>query len=168
MAEAAGTVHVRPMTAADVTEVTAMAKEFQDYLNALSNPGDAAEPAALNADALRRFGFGETLWFNGLVAERNGRPVGYMLYHFGFSAESAAGSLFVDDLFVRREARRQGAGQALMNEAVRLLRKRGGEIIMWTVWDRNPAAIAFYQSLGATTISEELFLIWPSKSWPAV
>jgi len=70
-------------------------------------------------------------------------------------------------LFVRETARAQGVGKALMTEATRILRRRGGQTVLWTVWDRNPAAIAFYQRLGVTTVSEEIIMEWQETAWPA-
>jgi GNAT superfamily N-acetyltransferase len=166
-----GGFRVRPATEADVAAVAAMVEEFEDHLNTLANHDEILErpkPAALTAEALRRDGFGADPWFSGLLAEQDGAPVGYMLYHFGYWADRAARTLVVADLFVRETARGQGAGTALMHEAARILRQRDGSLIVWTVWDRNPAAIAFYQRLGVRTESEELLMLWPSESWPAV
>jgi len=162
-----GGIVVRLAGELDVPVLGEMAREFQDYINGLNRPGDAAEPAALTVEALRRDGFGDDPWFSVLMAERGGAPVGYLLYHFGYWSDRAARALVVADLFVREAARGQGAGTALMREAVRILRRRGGDLIVWTVWDRNSAAMAFYQNLGATTHSEELVMLWPDVAWPS-
>jgi GNAT superfamily N-acetyltransferase len=164
--KSAGGIRVRPAGASDVPTLGDMAREFQDYINSLCQPGDAPEPAALTVEALRRDGFGDDPWFSVLVAERAGVPVGYLLYHFGYWSDRAARALMVANLFVREAARGQGAGKALMREATQILRRRGGDLIVWTVWDRNPEAMAFYQNLGATTHSEELIMLWPDVAWP--
>ena len=144
-----------------------MASEFQDYLNGLSRLGEPPEPAALTTEALHRDGFGDDPWFKALLAEDAGAPVGYLLYHFGYWPDHAARTLMVADLFVRDAARGQGVGTALMTEATRILRRRGGKLILWTVWTRNPAAVAFYQSLGGTAEHDEVLMAWPDTAWPA-
>jgi GNAT superfamily N-acetyltransferase len=144
-----------------------MASAFQDYLNGLSQPGERPKPVALTTEILRRDGFGDDPWFSALLAELAGAPVGYLLYHFGYWPDRAARTLFVADLFVRVTARRQGVGQALMTDATRILRRRGGNLILWTVWNRNPVA-AFYQRLGATLMNDERMMMWPETAWPSI
>lgn len=156
----------RPARESDVPVLAAMAGEFKVYLDTLGEPGDAPEPTALTAEALRRDGFGDDPWFNVLLAERAGAPVGYLLYYFGYWPDRAARALVVADLFVREAARGQGVGTVLMTEATRILCRRGGKLVLWTVWDRNPAAIAFYRSLGVMAASDEILMMWPDTAWP--
>ena len=37
---------------------------------------------------------------------------------------------------------------------------RDPAIRFWTVWDKNPAAMAFYRHLGARPFSEEILMRW--------
>ena len=94
------------------------------------------------------------------MAERGGQAVGYLMYHFGYWPADAAPTLTVVDLFVRPSARNAGAGRALMEEAAKVLRKRGGQRLLWTVWDQNHPAMAFYARLGARFFSEERLMTW--------
>lgn len=160
-------VLVRPANENDIPVLGEMGCEFQDYINSLNRPGEPAEPASLTAEAFRRDGFGDDPWFSVLIAERAGDPMGYLLYHFGYWADRGARSLVVSDLFVREAARGRGIGTALMHEATRILRRRGGDLILWTVWNRNTPARAFYEGLGASTEGEELFMLWPANAWPS-
>ena len=157
---------IRAAQKSDIDALAIMNRESEDYLNALDEkPADIVIPP-MNAGAFRRDGFGADPWFAGLLAERDGDPLGYLLYHFGYWADEAAGALFVADLFVREHARRQGLGKKLMDEAAKILRARGGKLILWTVWDRNPAAQAFYEGLGATHIKDERLMCWNETAWP--
>ena len=159
-------VVIRAAQESDVNALAAMNREFEEYLNALADaPIDTVIPP-INAEAFRRDGFGQDAWFSGLLAERDGRPLGYLLYHFGYWSDAAAGALFVADLFVRVEARRQGVGKKLMAKAAQILRDRGGTAMLWSVWDRNSAAQAFYERLGATPIKEERLMYWSDNAWP--
>ncbi len=159
-------VIIRAAQESDVDALAVMNREFEDYLNALDDePKDTAIPP-MSAEAFRRDGFGADAWFSGLLAERANKPLGYLLYHFGYWPDAAAGALFVADLFVREGARRQGIGQSLMAKAAQILRARGGRVMLWTVWDWNPAAQAFYDRLGATHIKEERLMSWNDNAWP--
>jgi len=117
-------VVVRPAVEADVPALADMAEEFQTYINGLRQRGEAPEPAVLTTAAIRQHGFGADPWFHGLLAERAGNPVGYLLYTFGYYVTAATGAMVVADLFVREAVRGQGVGTALMTEAARILRRR--------------------------------------------
>ena len=151
---------VRPARESDAEAVARMGEEFQDFLNALETDPEGAGPPALTAEGYRRDGFGPRPWFQGLVAELDGAPVGYLLYYLGYWADDAAPCLHVADLFVREAARGRGAGRALMAEAAAVLSRQGGRRVLWTVWCRNRAAIGFYRALGARFFEEEPLMTW--------
>ena len=50
----------------------------------------------------------------------------------------------------------------MMRHAAEVMRARGARVILWTVWERNPRAIAFYTALGAKRIGGEIPMAW----WP--
>lgn len=157
---------VRAALPSDAADFERMSAELDAYLEAL-DPHDQSGPAVTqSAEAFLRNGFGDDPCHACLIAEQEGRALGYLLYFFGYWSSHAARALFVADLFVREEARGQGAGRALMHGAARALRARGGSTILWTVWDKNPAAIRFYQSLGARLVREELLMAWQEADWP--
>jgi ribosomal protein S18 acetylase RimI-like enzyme len=47
-----------------------------------------------------------------------------------------------------------------MQAAAEVLQGRGGTRLIWTVWDQNHPAMAFYQRLGARFFSEERLMTW--------
>jgi GNAT superfamily N-acetyltransferase len=69
-------------------------------------------------------------------------------------------ALFVAGLFVTKAARRGGVGLALMEEARRIATERGAEYVAWMVWRQNPAALAFYERLGAEKYDDNMQMIW--------
>jgi hypothetical protein len=68
---------IRNATAADADAIGKLAREFQAYLRAL---GDRTH-FEFTAETYLRDGFGPNAAFSGLVAERNGEVIGYLLYH---------------------------------------------------------------------------------------
>ena len=158
-------VSIRAAVPADALALSRMAQEFADELERLPVAADAPdvpepEDAVLTPDVFSRDIFGAQPLAFVLVAERGGDCVGYLMFHFGYWPADAAASLHVVDLFVRPAARRSGLGRALMEEAARVLRVKGGKRIIWTVWDQNHPAMAFYQRLGARFFSEERLMTW--------
>jgi GNAT superfamily N-acetyltransferase len=98
--------------------------------------------------------FGGTPAAEAVVAERDGRVVGFALFFANFSTFLARPGLYLEDLFVEPEERGRGTGQALLVHLARLAVARGAGRFEWSVLDWNAPAIAFYESMGATVMPE--------------
>ncbi len=112
------------------------------------------EPEAVIAteEDILREGFGEAPRFWVLLAEDDDGVVGFALYLFTYSTWLGRPSLHLEDLFVRPELRRRGAGLALMRALAREALERGCRRFDWQVFDWNEPAISFYESLGAKVL----------------
>lgn len=93
--------------------------------------------------------FGERASVEALVAESEGRLLGYALFYPTFSSFRTRSRFWLEDLYVEPEARGTGAGRALLASLARLALARGHDRIDWHVLDWNQPAIAFYEHLGA-------------------
>ncbi len=93
--------------------------------------------------------FGERPYVEALIAERDGRKVGYALVFYSYSTFLTAPGIFLEDLFVFPEERGRGAGKALLDAVVDMARERGCERVEWSVLDWNEPAIRFYEAYGA-------------------
>lgn len=139
---------IRDGRAGDRGAILAMLHEFMDYFAEIDPAAVADDPYSDRELAKAAgLGFARDPHCAALIAEANGRPVGYLAYHFGVWEIYPA--LFVAGLFVRKSARRHGVGGALMDAAQRLAAARGATHIAWMVWRKNAAAIGFYERLGA-------------------
>ncbi len=147
---------VRHAVPEDIPAVCQLSAEFAAYLRRLGDTASALEP-----DDLRRDAFGDNPAFGILVAELGNEPVGYLLHHPGYDLDEGARVLYVFDLYVTEEARRQGIGRALMDEAKRLGCAVGAHQLVSAVWRRNPEAEAFYEALGAREVTELKYLYLP-------
>ena len=88
------------------------------------------------------------------IAEIDGAPVGFALWFYNFSTFVGRHGIYLEDLFVRPDARGSGAGKALLaNLARRCLDENLGRL-EWAVLDWNAPSIAFYDSLGAAAMDE--------------
>jgi ribosomal protein S18 acetylase RimI-like enzyme len=145
---------IRDITPEDAEPLARMWKDFGRYLRDL---GDTDEQN-FGVDAILRDGFGPDPAFSGIIAEREGRPCGYLLYHFGYDVDRAMRLMFVIDLWVDTAARRHGIGRALMREAAARCRARGAHELLWAVFAPNRLAIDFYQRLGAEFLKSLKFM----------
>jgi GNAT superfamily N-acetyltransferase len=88
------------------------------------------------------------------IAEIDGAPVGFALWFYNYSTFVGRHGIYLEDLFVRPEARGSGAGKALLaNLAKRCVDENLGRL-EWAVLDWNAPSIAFYDSLGAAAMDE--------------
>ena len=150
---------IRPIIIADAEAIAVMARELTAYLQAL---GDSVT-YCLTAERVRGDGFGPDPAFQGIIAERDGEALGYLLYHPAYDTDRAERYLIVCDLFVREGARHQGVGRALMSAAMAHCRALGGCGLEWAVYKPNKAAVAFYRSLGAAPLDTLDLMWWPAK-----
>ncbi len=105
---------IRPALASDAQSIGNLARQFASYLRELGDLTDFK----LTANAYLRDGFGTKPAFAGLVAEDQGKVIGYLLYHFGYDSD--------------RAARNQGVGKALMARAASIAREASAEEIIWS------------------------------------
>ena len=99
---------------------------------------------------LRIFSNPETPVF---VYEREGAVLGYAfcaLQHQDSGSLMPLTTLYLDDLCVDQLARGQHVGTALFNFVREFAREKGCYNITLHVWACNPAARAFYESMGMT------------------
>jgi GNAT superfamily N-acetyltransferase len=158
---------IRKATEADLPALTAMTREFNDYLDTLGGAevaDDAAEVAAAAMDRLRPLAFGPRPLCTILIAELDGETVGYLNYFLGVFMDDATPTLHVADFFVTERYRRRGAGRALMLEARRIGMELGASRLFWTVWRKNADAIRFYENLGARPEDESVLMRWLIES----
>jgi GNAT superfamily N-acetyltransferase len=88
------------------------------------------------------------------IAEADGTVVGFALWFFNFATWLGLPGIYVEDLYVRPEARRHGVARALFAELARIAVERDCCRIEWWVLDWNEAAIRFYRALGAAAMDE--------------
>jgi GNAT superfamily N-acetyltransferase len=144
------TVSIRRATAADAGLLFTLIRALAEY-ERLEPPDDAA------LERLRADGFGRAPRFETWLAEVDGEAVGYAITFETYSTFLARPTLYLEDLFVRPEARRQGAGTALLRRLAAEAVARGCGRMEWTVLDWNEMARRVYRRIGADLLEEWRF-----------
>jgi GNAT superfamily N-acetyltransferase len=140
-------VSVRVATAADAPLILEFIRELAEYERLLH------EVEASEAD-VRRDLFGENPRCFCEIAEHHGKPVGFALWFYNYSTFRGRAGIYLEDLFVRTEARGAGAGKALLRRlAQRCVDAELGRL-EWAVLNWNTPSIEFYDSLGASAKTE--------------
>lgn len=133
---ASSSVMLRRPAPDDAAELAAMVNELSRHEG---EPTGHFTPERALADVI-----GEGAPVSGLLAESGDGLVGYALWHFAYESSWAARGAFLCDLYVRKAARGQGVGDALLRAVARAVRDAGGTYLWWTAYERNEAARAFY------------------------
>ncbi|MBD3728965.1 MAG: GNAT family N-acetyltransferase [Sphingomonadales bacterium] len=89
-----------------------------------------------------------------VIGEIDGEPQGFALFFHNFSTFEGKPGIYLEDLFVRPEARGAGLGKALLAHLAALCIERDCARLEWWVLDWNAPAIGFYQALGARPMDE--------------
>ena len=98
--------------------------------------------------------FGDRPYAEVVLAEDDGRPVGFALFFHNFSTFLGRPGIYLEDLFVLPENRGEGIGRMLLAHLARLAVERGCGRLEWAVLDWNRDAIQFYERLGARPNSD--------------
>ena len=135
-------VNIRVATVADAPLILSFIRELAEYERLLH------EVEATEAD-IRRDLFGENPRSFCEIAEHNGEPVGFALWFYNYSTFRGRAGIYLEDLFVRPEARGLGAGKALLRRLAQRCVDADLGRLEWAVLDWNTPSIEFYDSLGA-------------------
>src|SRR5436190_14302402 len=136
-------VSIRVATAGDAPLLLEFIRELAEYERLLH------EVEVTEAD-VRRDLFGENPRCFCEVAELDGQPVGFALWFYNYSTFRGRAGIYLEDLFVRPEARGVGAGKALLRRLAQRCVDADLARLEWAVLNWNAPSIAFYDSLGAS------------------
>lgn len=89
-----------------------------------------------------------------VLAYWDDQPVGFAVFFTNFSTFVGRPGIYLEDLFVRPAARRNGIGRALLRHLAGLCTQRNYGRLEWAVLDWNQPAIEFYKSLGAVPMDQ--------------
>ncbi|MFO0909131.1 MAG: GNAT family N-acetyltransferase [Isosphaeraceae bacterium] len=112
------------------------------------------EYAVATAADFQRHLFGSHRAAEALLAEVDGRPVGFALYFTTFSTFRGQPGIYLEDIFVEPDHRGRGIGKALLATIARRAVDRGCGRLEWSVLNWNEPSIGFYRSLGARPMDE--------------
>jgi GNAT superfamily N-acetyltransferase len=138
---------VRFAEPADSTTLFDLIKQLAEY-EKLSHAvtGDAL--------ALQEHLFGSPKYIEAILAEYTGKAVGFALFFHNYSTFLTKPGIYLEDLFVLPEYRRQGIGKALLSKVAKIAVARGCGRLEWSVLDWNESAQAFYRSMGASILDD--------------
>lgn len=125
-----------------------------ELIKALAEYEKLSDAVTGNVDTLKTHLFGEKAYAEVLIAECEGKAVGYALFFYNYSTFLTQPGLYLEDLFVLPDYRGCGIGKALIKSVGKIAVERNCGRLEWSVLDWNQLAIYFYQSLGASVLPD--------------
>jgi GNAT superfamily N-acetyltransferase len=141
------TITIRPATREEVPLVL-------EFIRALARYEKLEHEVSASEAQLREALFGERPCAEVVFACSAGEPVGFALFFHNFSTFKGQPGIYLEDLFVRPEARGRGIGKRLLAHLARTAVERGCARLEWAVLDWNEPSIGFYRGLGAVPMDE--------------
>lgn len=132
---------IREATPKDIPSILGLIKELADF--------EKAPHLVTNTEEqLLEDGFGSTPAYQALVAEVNGRVVGFALSYIRYSTWRGK-VLYLEDLYVQPDFRSLGIGGKLMDAKLKYTKSLNIKYMVLQVLDWNTPAIRFYKSFQA-------------------
>jgi GNAT superfamily N-acetyltransferase len=141
------TLLIRPATSADLPLIAQLIRDLADYEK-------LADAVRFDEMVLGAKLFGTRPYAEVVIGELDGTAQGFALFFHNFSTFEGRPGIYLEDLFVRPEARGSGLGKALLAHLAALAVERDCARLEWSVLDWNEPAIGFYHSLGARMMDE--------------
>ncbi|MBP9068940.1 MAG: GNAT family N-acetyltransferase [Bacteroidia bacterium] len=121
----------------DLPQVLNLVKELAIYEK-------APNEVEVTVSQMEEWGFGSDKIFDLFVAENNGKIVGMALYYYKYSTWKGK-CLFLEDIIVTENERKNGFGKLLFDAVVQVAKKDKVKRMEWQVLEWNEPAIKFYK-----------------------
>lgn len=140
-----------PAREEDAELLCLLVKELADFES-------LAAECHISVEAVREHLLGQRRSAEAIIAWIGGQAAGFAVYYRTFSTFAARPGLYLEDLFVRPEFRRNGIGKALLREVGLVAHAMGAGRYEWTTltWNRN--ARDLYARIGAQEMNDWLLL----------
>lgn len=140
-------VRIEPATKRDIPLVLKLIKGLAEYEKLVHE-------LSVSEERLQESLFGNSPAAEILIAYSAEDAVGFAVFFQNYSTFLGRPGIYLEDLFVIPECRKQGIGRRLLEHVARIAVKRGCGRLEWSVLDWNKAAIEFYEGLGAQAMDQ--------------
>ena len=141
------TLSIRPAVPDDLPLIASLIRELAEYEK-------LAHEVRFDLALLGEHLFGARPMAEVVIGEIDGTAQGFALFFHNFSTFEGKPGIYLEDLFVRPEARGAGLGKALLVHLAGLALERGCARFEWWVLDWNAPAIGLYKKMGARSMDE--------------
>jgi GNAT superfamily N-acetyltransferase len=140
-------LNIRAAQAEDVSKIFSLIESLAKYEK-------LSHALVGNAEALKEHLFGKHPYADAIVAELDDDIVGYALFFYNYSTFLTKPGIYIEDIFILPEYRRQGIGKALLVRVAQIAVDIDAGRLEWSVLDWNQTGIDFYENMGASILNE--------------
>lgn len=140
-------LNIRPAKPEDVSTIFALIKALAEYER-------LSHEVTGNSATLKQHLFGDRAYIEAILAEWEGKVVGFSLFFCNYSTFLTRPGLYLEDLFVLPDYRRRGIGKKMFQYLAKLAVDRQYGRFEWSVLEWNEPAILFYKSMGAEILAD--------------
>jgi GNAT superfamily N-acetyltransferase len=140
-------ITIRPAQEHEVTVILQFIRDLAQYEH-------LEHECIATVESLRKTLFGSRPYAEVVFGCVNGEPMGFALFFHNYSTFLGRPGIYLEDLFVRPEARGHGIGHRLLSWLAATAVSRDCGRLEWSVLDWNAPSIAFYRKLGAVPMDE--------------
>ncbi len=142
---------IAPLTRSDLPQLLELIRELARF-EKLEHEVEATQ------ESLHEAFFSAQPAAGGLLARHGVDAAGYAIYFFTFSTFVGRRGIWLEDVYVRPNFRKQGLGRKLIEAVARIGVERNCGRYEWTALNWNKNALEFYRRLGARTLDEWILL----------
>lgn len=136
------------------------AETFDDFLGLIAKLAEYEKLSPPNDDAkerLRADCLSSSPRYKAFIGRIGETSVSYVIYFFTYSSFLALPTLYIEDIFVLEEYRRNGIGETMFNRCKEIAKHEGCGRIEFTVLNWNTSAQKFYNKNKAKNMEEWFF-----------
>jgi GNAT superfamily N-acetyltransferase len=138
------------------------AESFDDFLGLIEKLAQYERLAPPDEEAknrLRRDCLSDKPKYEAFIGKIGEKPVSYVIFFFTYSSFLALPTLYVEDIFVLENYRKQGIGKKMFDFLKETAKREGCGRIEFTVLKWNKTAQEFYEDNGAKRMEWFLYRI---------
>ena len=140
-------INIRPATIDDCELIVSFIKGLGIYEKATEK--DMSVTADLIKKNIFQNKYGEVL-----IAELDRIPAGFCCFFHNFSTWIGKPGIWIEDIFILQEYRKNGLGLRLFQEVAKICQERDCARLEWNCLDWNEPALEFYKKLGAEQMND--------------
>jgi GNAT superfamily N-acetyltransferase len=137
-------------------------ENFDDFLGLIGKLAEYERLSPPDAEAkkrLQRDCLSDKPKFKAFIGKVGNKSVSYVIFFFTYSSFLASPTLFLEDIFVLEEYRKQGIGKRMFDFLKQTARREGCGRIEFTVLKWNKTAQDFYEDNGAQCLEWYLYRV---------
>jgi len=143
------------------------AAAIQSMLTSLARDMGKPGAATSTVETIEKHGFGAAPDFHVVIAEAEGRPIGFALYFPEFSTWRGQRGVYIQDLFVEEAHRGAGVGEMLVGAVAKRAAASSAAYVKLAVDSGNPRAARFYERMGFSEAKGDRIFVFEGAAFDA-